>query len=192
MQVLIADDDRTTRRVIAKLLTDAGGFDLVEAEDGEQAASLIRQTPFDLLLLDWSMPKKPGIDIVRELRGRIADSDHHGHRRQPAGEGRGGAWRRRVGLRDQTVRAGLSAGQGRPHPGADPAGGGGKRGCGRVRGRQQAPFDRGPRADRATSRRSPRWRRASSRRPTTRRRRSRISRSCWPTTRQSPPASFAW
>jgi putative nucleotidyltransferase with HDIG domain len=69
MHVLIADDDRTTRRVIAKLLGDAGGFDLVEAEDGEQAWSLLGRTAFDLLLLDWAMPKKQGTEIVRELRG---------------------------------------------------------------------------------------------------------------------------
>jgi HD-like signal output (HDOD) protein/DNA-binding NarL/FixJ family response regulator len=68
MQVLIAEDDPLTRRLIAALLTKAGGMDLTEAGDGEEALALLGRIEFDLLLLDWDMPGKPGIEIVRRLR----------------------------------------------------------------------------------------------------------------------------
>lgn len=68
MQVLIAEDDPLTRRLIAALLKRAGGLDLAEAQDGDEAMALLAQTAFDLLLLDWDMPGRPGIDIVRKLR----------------------------------------------------------------------------------------------------------------------------
>ena len=68
MQVLIAEDDPLTRRLIAALLERAGGLHLAEAQDGDEALTLLAQTEFDLLLLDWDMPGKPGIEIVRTLR----------------------------------------------------------------------------------------------------------------------------
>jgi len=69
VQILIAEDDPLTRRLIAALLKRAGGHDLAEAQDGDEALTLLGQTAFDLLLLDWDMPGKPGIEIVKQLRG---------------------------------------------------------------------------------------------------------------------------
>ena len=68
MQVLIAEDDPATRRLLAALLRKSGDFDLAEAEDGDEAAAMLARTAFDLLLLDWDMPGRPGIDVVRQIR----------------------------------------------------------------------------------------------------------------------------
>lgn len=44
-------------------------MEVTEVDDGNQAALLVEQTPFDMLLLDWDLPGRPGIEIARRVRG---------------------------------------------------------------------------------------------------------------------------
>ncbi len=70
MRILIVDDSRVMRQIIARTLRQAGytGHDLVEAGDGQEALTEIdNQTP-DLILSDWNMPVMDGLELLRRLR----------------------------------------------------------------------------------------------------------------------------
>lgn len=65
-KILLVDDDRELTSLLKGLL-EMEGFNIVVAHDGEQALSLL-DSSVDLLLLDIMMPKKNGIDTLKELR----------------------------------------------------------------------------------------------------------------------------
>jgi DNA-binding response OmpR family regulator len=66
-RILLVEDDRFLRRACEASLQQRG-FDVTTATDGEQALLLLRTEPFALVLLDLLMPKKPGIEVLAELR----------------------------------------------------------------------------------------------------------------------------
>jgi CheY-like chemotaxis protein/anti-sigma regulatory factor (Ser/Thr protein kinase) len=70
-RILVADDDRTTRHVLRKVLTSAG-FSVTVAKDGIEALKVLRTRRFDLLLLDVWMPRMNGLDLLERLRTRKA------------------------------------------------------------------------------------------------------------------------
>lgn len=71
--VLVVDDDNITRRIIRKVLDNAG-YSVIEAESGEQALeSLSREHP-DLILLDVMMPGMDGYQVCTEIRKRLTDN----------------------------------------------------------------------------------------------------------------------
>lgn len=65
-KILLVDDDREITSLLEELL-ELEGFEIIVAYDGEQAISMIDDS-VDLLLLDVMMPKKNGIDTLKELR----------------------------------------------------------------------------------------------------------------------------
>lgn len=67
IRILLADDDVDLCEMLAEYLT-AEGFSIVFAHDGETALRLARDEAFDLVLLDVMMPRKGGLDVLRELR----------------------------------------------------------------------------------------------------------------------------
>jgi DNA-binding response OmpR family regulator len=69
MKILVAEDSRTVRRLVCtRLLAD--GYEVIEAEDGEQAlAAALAEHPA-ALVLDKVMPKLDGFEVVRQLRER--------------------------------------------------------------------------------------------------------------------------
>lgn len=66
-RILIADDDETVRSLLRATLPE-DGYDLVEAADGSEALDHVRGASFDLVLLDWRMPKRAGADVLAELK----------------------------------------------------------------------------------------------------------------------------
>jgi two-component system chemotaxis response regulator CheB len=67
-RVVVADDSRLMRRVLAHALSDAG-FDVVgQAGDGDEALDLCRRLRPDAMTLDLAMPGRDGIGVLRELR----------------------------------------------------------------------------------------------------------------------------
>lgn len=68
MKALVVDDSLTIRRIIIKALGIVGVADTVEAGDGAEAVKIAGEQSFDLILLDWNMPKMTGIDVLRTLR----------------------------------------------------------------------------------------------------------------------------
>ncbi len=69
MRVLIIEDDRKTARAIASGL-EAGGFSAAAVHSGEEGFFLLNAEPFDLVVLDWMLPGRDGIEILRTLRAR--------------------------------------------------------------------------------------------------------------------------
>lgn len=66
-KVLIVDDSATVRKVLQMALSDAG-YEVTEAENGQQALTLAGQSDFDLLMTDLNMPIMDGFELVREFR----------------------------------------------------------------------------------------------------------------------------
>jgi two-component system chemotaxis response regulator CheY len=64
---LIVDDSKVVRMVARKIL-EGLGFEIVEAEDGQQALDVCMAEMPAAVLLDWNMPVKNGIEFLRELR----------------------------------------------------------------------------------------------------------------------------
>lgn len=68
IRILIADDHPLFRDGLRRLLQAEPGFEVVgEAADGEGLAELARETRPDIILLDLSMPKRDGMEVLREL-----------------------------------------------------------------------------------------------------------------------------
>src|SRR6056297_2592674 len=67
--ILVVDDDRTTRLIIGKALGSAG-FEILEAESGSEALSLLDDHLPDLVLLDVIMPGMDGYEVCRRMRAR--------------------------------------------------------------------------------------------------------------------------
>ena len=69
MRVLIIEDDKKTASAIASGL-ETGGFSAATAHTGEEGFFLLNAEPFDLVVLDWMLPGRDGIEILRTLRAR--------------------------------------------------------------------------------------------------------------------------
>jgi two-component system chemotaxis response regulator CheY len=67
-KVLVADDSSTMRKIILRSLQAVGVPDAAEAGDGEEAVNMFQQDTYDMVLTDWNMPKKNGLDVIREIR----------------------------------------------------------------------------------------------------------------------------
>lgn len=68
-RVLVADDSSTMRKIILRSLQAVGVPEAAEAADGEEAVTLFKTNGgYDLVLTDWNMPKKSGLEVIREIR----------------------------------------------------------------------------------------------------------------------------
>jgi DNA-binding response OmpR family regulator len=67
-RIIIADDDRIVRRIVVAKLSGIG-YEVREAEDGQEALDLLEggEVP-DLLITDSLMPRMNGLDLVRSIR----------------------------------------------------------------------------------------------------------------------------
>jgi DNA-binding response OmpR family regulator len=67
-RVLIADDSETILLLLRTRL-EMENYEVATAADGVEVVELVRSSqPFDIFLLDAMMPRKSGIDALRELR----------------------------------------------------------------------------------------------------------------------------
>ena len=65
--VLVVEDEPAQREVLAYNIR-AEGFDVITADAGDEALVLARETPPDLIVLDWMLPNVSGIEICRQLK----------------------------------------------------------------------------------------------------------------------------
>jgi len=70
--VLVADDDRTIRRNLVKLL-QSEGYHAVEAADGDEALARIQAEAPDAVLLDLKMPGRDGLGVLNALGPALAE-----------------------------------------------------------------------------------------------------------------------
>jgi DNA-binding response OmpR family regulator len=67
--VLVVEDDRGCRELIANLLTRAS-FATLEAEDGDEAVSIAARERIDVAVVDVELPRLSGYEVCRILRAR--------------------------------------------------------------------------------------------------------------------------
>jgi two-component system sensor histidine kinase RpfC len=67
LRVLVAEDNTTNQMIISKLLEHAGHTVLL-ASDGEEALDLYERDKPDLAVLDYNMPERSGIEVVKAIR----------------------------------------------------------------------------------------------------------------------------
>jgi len=68
--ILIADDEEDLRSLLLMTLEDPA-YRLLEASDGDTALNLINADPPDVVILDWMMPKKNGIEVARAMQENL-------------------------------------------------------------------------------------------------------------------------
>jgi DNA-binding response OmpR family regulator len=66
-RILVVDDDPGIRRTLHIGLGKAG-YEVLEARDGEEATRLWHDTGADLVIADIHMPKKSGLEVIKDLR----------------------------------------------------------------------------------------------------------------------------
>jgi len=70
IRIVVADDHTIVREGLKQLLSVPEDLSVVgEARDGHQVMQMVRETDFEVLLLDMSMPGKSGIELIKQVRG---------------------------------------------------------------------------------------------------------------------------
>lgn len=68
MRILTVDDSRTMLAMLRHTLANAG-FEVLQAEDGQQGLSVLRTESVDLVITDINMPVMDGIEFIKNVRG---------------------------------------------------------------------------------------------------------------------------
>jgi DNA-binding NtrC family response regulator len=72
--ILVVDDSEATRAVLRRNL-EANGFAVRTAANVSEALEALRKAPVDLVITDVKMPRTSGIDLVREVRENLKDTE---------------------------------------------------------------------------------------------------------------------
>src|ERR1700687_4958196 len=67
--ILVVDDELEIREGL-ELLLASEGYGVSSADTGESGLAKLEEHPFDLLLLDVSLPDRNGLDLLKEIRRR--------------------------------------------------------------------------------------------------------------------------
>ena len=67
--ILIIDDETAIRESLETLL-EFEGYSVQSAESGEEGLARLAETPFDLVLLDFALPDRNGLEILADIRSR--------------------------------------------------------------------------------------------------------------------------
>lgn len=75
-KILVADDDPDTRFMTAFTLRTLGGYEVIEARNGQEALDLSIEHGPAVLILDVQMPQLNGYDVCRQVRAhqRLAET----------------------------------------------------------------------------------------------------------------------
>ena len=65
MKTCLVVDDSSVIRKVARRILEGMEFEIIEAEDGEQALDACQQQLPDAILLDWNMPKMDGYEFLQ-------------------------------------------------------------------------------------------------------------------------------
>jgi two-component system chemotaxis response regulator CheY len=68
MRILSVDDFSTMRRIVKNILRQLGYQNVDEAENGAEALQAMKEKKYDLVISDWNMPVKTGIELLRDVR----------------------------------------------------------------------------------------------------------------------------
>ena len=96
IKVLVADDHEIVRQGLKTIISEHSDLSIAgEAENGNQVLKIVKKTKVDVVLLDFDMPEKNGLDTLVELKAlypklpvmilSIFPEDHYGTRFLKAG-----------------------------------------------------------------------------------------------------------
>jgi two-component system invasion response regulator UvrY len=72
IRILIVDDHSIVRKGLKQIIAECPGLTVEgEADNGQSALELARKQPFDVAILDISMPGRGGLDLLTDLRKEI-------------------------------------------------------------------------------------------------------------------------
>ncbi|MDQ0243588.1 CheY-like chemotaxis protein [Bacillus fengqiuensis] len=66
-RLLLAEDEEVLRMLVVDTLEDEG-YEIDEACDGEEAYELIGQNDYDLVIIDYMMPRMTGLEVIEKVR----------------------------------------------------------------------------------------------------------------------------
>lgn len=69
-KILVVDDSESIRNIL-RLTLKFKGYEIEEAQNGQQAYELIQKNSYDLLISDIDMPILTGIDLLFKIRGEL-------------------------------------------------------------------------------------------------------------------------
>lgn len=72
-QILVIDDEEALRQSIVEILT-VDGFDVDGAATAEEAHERLSQTAYDVLITDYNLPGKSGVELLEETLGRYPET----------------------------------------------------------------------------------------------------------------------
>ncbi|MGH6990288.1 MAG: adenylate/guanylate cyclase domain-containing protein [Stellaceae bacterium] len=73
--ILVVDDDENNRYTLSRRLRRESFTDITEAPDGRTALKMLRDRPFDLVLLDVMMPEVDGYEVLGQIKSDMALRD---------------------------------------------------------------------------------------------------------------------
>jgi len=75
MTVLVVDDFSTMRRIVRNILRELGFKNIMEAENGAAAVTVLKNHEVDLIISDWNMPEMTGLELLKWVRGNARTKD---------------------------------------------------------------------------------------------------------------------
>ncbi len=69
-KILVVDDDRVFRAIICQFFESSGNkeYQVAEAENGTKALDLVKETPYDAIIMDLILPDISGIEVTKKIR----------------------------------------------------------------------------------------------------------------------------
>lgn len=67
MRILVVEDDPSLHKIITRRLNE-NGYAVDDCYDGEEALDYMLSEEYDCILLDWMIPKKDGVTVLKEYR----------------------------------------------------------------------------------------------------------------------------
>lgn len=68
MKVLVVDDFATMRKIIKNVLKQINIENVLEAENGKHALTILKNDVVDLIISDWIMPEMTGIEFLKACK----------------------------------------------------------------------------------------------------------------------------
>lgn len=68
MKVLVVDDFATMRKIIKNVLKQISIENVLEAENGKHALTVLKNDAVDLIISDWIMPEMTGIEFLKACK----------------------------------------------------------------------------------------------------------------------------
>lgn len=73
MNILLVEDDNSHAELIQRSLARESEMHVLRAPNAHRALSLLEQRPIHVVVLDYSLPDRDGLDVLKDIRSRRAD-----------------------------------------------------------------------------------------------------------------------